>query len=234
MSQNLINTLNSKLPQTQCQKCGYPSCLEYAKAINTNNEDTNRCIPGGEETHQLINQIQKTGKSNQRLELSQKGEYKSAKIIENQCIGCTLCIRACPFDAIVGSKKRMHTVLTDHCTGCELCVPVCPVDCIEIRKLSDLKEEGNSHADDIINSSYHNLSQKNLVRYQEASNRRKRENIRKDTHETREIRHTAQKDFDDRSPGSKKLLISAAIKEADARIKSREKLSQFRKIRPEV
>ena len=234
MSQNLINTLNSKLPQTQCQKCGYPSCLEYAKAINTKNEDTNRCIPGGEETHQLLNEIQKTGKSNQEMELSQKAEYKSAKIIESQCIGCTLCIRACPFDAIVGSKKRMHTVLTDHCTGCELCVPVCPVDCIEIRKLSDLREEGNSHAEDIINRSYYSLHQKNLARYQEASNRKKRENIRKDTHKTKGIRHDRQKDFDDRSLESKELLIATAIKEADARIKSREKLNRFRQSPPKL
>ena len=120
------------LPQTQCTRCGYPSCHEYAKAIATQKTSINRCPPGGDATIRKLAKL--LGQSFLPLDPScgQCELPKRAVIIEASCIGCTLCIQACPVDAIVGSSKRMHTVIADECTGCELCVEPCPVDCIQM------------------------------------------------------------------------------------------------------
>jgi len=128
----VIEAVNAVLPQTQCAQCGYPGCRPYAEAIVLNNEPINRCPPGGETTiAQLAHML-----GTQVLPLNDAcGEQKPPQIAlidESQCIGCTLCILACPVDAIVGAAKQMHTVIANECTGCELCIPPCPVDCIEL------------------------------------------------------------------------------------------------------
>ena len=124
--------LHALLPQTQCQRCGYPDCASYAQAICHEGAAINQCPPGGDEgvarlaalTGQRIAPLNPAnGKAQERT---------LAFIDEDWCIGCTLCIKACPADAIVGSSKAMHTVIESACTGCELCIPACPVDCIEI------------------------------------------------------------------------------------------------------
>jgi Na+-translocating ferredoxin:NAD+ oxidoreductase subunit B len=119
------------LPQTQCGQCGYPGCRPYAEAI-AGGERINRCPPGGEATiHALANLLDV-----EPLPLDEDvGEEKPksyAYIREEECIGCTKCIQACPVDAILGSAKHMHTVITSECTGCDLCVEPCPVDCIDM------------------------------------------------------------------------------------------------------
>ena len=120
------------LPQTQCTRCGYPSCHDYAQAVATREAPINRCPPGGETTIQSLARLL----DQPLLPLDPKcGRYQppmQAFIIEASCIGCTLCLQACPVDAIVGSAKQMHTVITDECTGCELCIEPCPVDCIQM------------------------------------------------------------------------------------------------------
>lgn len=120
------------LPQTQCQRCGYPDCASYAEAITKDAADINQCPPGGQEGVVRLAEI--TGKDEKPLnpEFGQPQERTVAYIDEDWCIGCTLCIKACPVDAIIGSNKLMHTVVEHDCTGCELCIPACPVDCIEI------------------------------------------------------------------------------------------------------
>jgi Na+-translocating ferredoxin:NAD+ oxidoreductase subunit B len=130
MVETLVTRINGVLPQTQCTRCGYPNCLGYAEAIATGAAPINQCPPGGEEGIARLAAL--TGTSPLPLNTAHgvEGPRSVVWVDEAWCIGCTLCIKACPVDAVVGSNKRMHTVLEDVCTGCELCVPVCPVDCI--------------------------------------------------------------------------------------------------------
>ena len=126
----LVDKIDAILPQTQCGQCSFPGCKPYATAIAAGEADINRCPPGGEEgIHKLADLL--------GMEFKPFGEDtatpkpKSVAVIdENTCIGCTLCIQACPVDAISGAAKQMHTIIAVECTGCELCVPPCPVDCI--------------------------------------------------------------------------------------------------------
>ena len=127
-----VARLLDALPQTQCTRCGYPDCEGYARAIAHGEADIHQCPPGGMEgVHRLA---ALTGRAVQPLSAAHgvEGPRSVAIIDENWCIGCTLCIKACPTDAIVGANKRMHTVIEPYCTGCELCIPVCPVDCIAL------------------------------------------------------------------------------------------------------
>ncbi|MEJ8815437.1 RnfABCDGE type electron transport complex subunit B [Variovorax ureilyticus] len=128
----LASRLLEALPQTQCTRCGYPDCAGYAKAIEAGEAGIDQCPPGGEEG--VIRLSQLTGQSAGPVDphFGVEGPRMLAVIDEAWCIGCTLCLDACPTDAIVGINKRMHTVIEAHCTGCELCIPVCPVDCISM------------------------------------------------------------------------------------------------------
>lgn len=129
-AKHLTARIFAALPQTQCTRCGYPDCLSYAEAIVAGDAQINQCPPGGAEGIARLSHI--TGQA--LLPLNPANGVESTRSVvfidENWCIGCTLCIDACPVDAIVGSNKRMHTVIEQFCTGCELCLPVCPVDCI--------------------------------------------------------------------------------------------------------
>lgn len=128
----LVQRIDAALPQTQCTRCGYPDCRAYAQAVASAEADINQCPPGGDEGIRRLAQL--TGRPVKPLnpEHGIDGPLTVAVIDENWCIGCTLCIKACPTDAIIGTHKRMHTVIEPWCTGCELCIPVCPVDCISL------------------------------------------------------------------------------------------------------
>ncbi|AHE97622.1 electron transport complex subunit RsxB [Thioalkalivibrio paradoxus] len=125
----IADQVDALLPQTQCGQCGYPGCRPYAEAIAGNQADINHCPPGGEATVLALADL--LGRDPKPLEAEAR-EKAVAVIDENTCIGCTLCIQACPVDAIVGAAKQMHTVIESECTGCELCLEPCPVDCIEM------------------------------------------------------------------------------------------------------
>jgi electron transport complex protein RnfB len=124
------------LPQTQCTRCGFADCAAYAQAIVEGVAGINQCPPGGIEGIRRLAAV--TGQPATALDptYGTEGPRNLVFIDEDWCIGCTLCIKACPVDAIMGSNKRMHTVLERYCTGCELCLPVCPVDCIILENAS--------------------------------------------------------------------------------------------------
>ena len=128
----IVDKINALLPQTQCGQCGHPGCRPYAEAIASEESDINLCPPGGEAT--MIALADLLGKDPVPLEgvAAEEKPFSLAVIDEQECIGCTLCIQACPVDAILGAAKQMHTVIESECTGCELCLPPCPVECIHM------------------------------------------------------------------------------------------------------
>jgi|TARA_B100001105_G_C22398146_1_gene447796 electron transport complex protein RnfB len=132
---SLVDQVNRLLPQTQCGRCGFEGCRPYARAI-VEGESINRCPPGGTDT--IIHLANLMNERRQALDPG-AGNYQLptvAVIREAECIGCTLCIQACPLDAILGAAKLMHTVFEQECSGCDLCVEPCPVDCIDMVPIS--------------------------------------------------------------------------------------------------
>ena len=133
----LVEKIEAILPQTQCGQCGYAGCKPYAEAIAAGEADINRCPPGGQEGVAKLADL--LGREITPLDAEEKPK-QLAIIDEQTCIGCTLCIQACPVDAIVGAAKQMHTVVSSLCTGCELCVKPCPVECIRMEVIGESLE----------------------------------------------------------------------------------------------
>lgn len=137
MTLSLADQINHLLPQTQCTKCGYPACQDYASAIASEQALHNQCPPGGQDGIKKIALLL----NKQVLPLNPNNGTEKPRTVayieEATCIGCTLCIQACPVDAIMGANKQMHTVIPDLCTGCDLCVAPCPVDCISMKPIEN-------------------------------------------------------------------------------------------------
>ncbi len=148
----LVDQIDSLLPQTQCTKCGFTSCRPYAEAIASNKALYNQCPPGGEQgIARLADLLQKPILP---LNLTHGTEHPRAVAVidEALCIGCTLCIQACPVDAIIGAAKQMHSVIADQCTGCDLCLPPCPVDCIRMETVTENKTGWDAWSTDQANT----------------------------------------------------------------------------------
>lgn len=143
---DVTRLINKLLPQTQCAQCGYPGCEPYAQAI-ASGEAINKCPPGGDSTIRALADL--LGKDFVQLDEScgTSSAPAVASIREPECIGCTLCIQACPVDAIIGAPQMMHTVIAAECTGCELCIAPCPVDCIDMISLGTHEESAPAHPD---------------------------------------------------------------------------------------
>lgn len=130
-SDPIVDQIDELLPQTQCGQCGYPGCRPYAQAI-ADGDDINKCPPGGEATIKQLADLMGVEAKPLDDAHGEEDVKKVAIIREDECIGCTKCIQACPVDAILGAAKQMHTVIEHECTGCDLCVEPCPVDCIDM------------------------------------------------------------------------------------------------------
>jgi len=144
----LAERIDALLPQTQCGQCGYPGCRPYAEAIAREEADINQCPPGGAACVAALAEL--LGREPKPLDPAYGASKPPAVawIDEPRCIGCALCLPACPVDAILGAPKYLHTVIESACTGCELCLPVCPVDCIEMAPAPELKSRlTGSHPD---------------------------------------------------------------------------------------
>ncbi len=131
----IVDKIDALLPQTQCGQCDYAGCKPYAEAIANGEANINRCPPGGEATMLALSELLGV----EPVPLDEEHETEPVKTVvyidEATCIGCTLCIQACPVDAILGAAKQMHSIIEDECTGCDLCIPPCPVDCIHIKEV---------------------------------------------------------------------------------------------------
>ena len=213
LEQDLLNAL----PQTQCTRCGYPDCAGYARALVQGEARINQCPPGGQAGIERLAAL--TGQP--ALPLNPEHGHETPRTVvwidENWCIGCTLCIEACPTDAIIGTHKRMHTVIEPYCTGCELCLPVCPVDCIEVENASaDATgwEAWSAEQADLARSRYA-LRQARLARSkvehqvrQEAKARDKLEHLTESTHTHPQDTAAIER---------KRAIIEAALARAKAR-----------------
>ena len=131
-SDPVVDQIDAILPQTQCGQCNFPGCRPYAEAIASGEADINQCPPGGEDGIRALADLLGVEAKPLNPENGEESVRTVALIDEQNCIGCTLCIQACPVDAIFGAAKQMHTVIADECTGCDLCLPPCPVDCIDM------------------------------------------------------------------------------------------------------
>ncbi|MEN8168928.1 MAG: electron transport complex subunit RsxB [Pseudomonadota bacterium] len=135
-SDPILDKIDAILPQTQCGQCSFPGCRPYAEAIANGEADINRCPPGGETVILALADLLGVDPKPLDDEVGEEKPKTVAVIDEQTCIGCTLCIQACPVDAILGAAKQMHTVIEKECTGCDLCLEPCPVDCIEMVPIS--------------------------------------------------------------------------------------------------
>ena len=133
----LVDKIDALLPQSQCGQCNYPGCRPYAEAIARSEADINQCSPGGEEGVKSLADLLGLEAKPLNLKFGLVKPKRVAVIDEEKCIGCTLCIQACPVDAILGAPKFMHTVIQSECTGCDLCLPPCPVDCIAMEPVRE-------------------------------------------------------------------------------------------------
>ncbi|AUW37873.1 electron transport complex subunit RsxB [Grimontia hollisae] len=156
----IVDQIDAILPQTQCGQCGYPGCRPYAEAI-ANGDAINKCPPGGQPTIEKLADLMGV-EATESAHDEEKGLKKVAFIHEDDCIGCTKCIQACPVDAIVGSTKAMHTVIKDECTGCDLCVAPCPTDCIEMIPVQTTPETWKWQLDQIPVVHIHDDSEKEI------------------------------------------------------------------------
>ena len=136
----MVARIDAILPQTQCGQCGYPGCKPYATAIAKGEADINQCPPGGDEGAKALAELMGMEFKPVNEKHGVQKPKSVALIDESTCIGCTLCIQACPVDAILGAAKQMHTIIASECTGCELCLPPCPVDCITMEPVLENSE----------------------------------------------------------------------------------------------
>ncbi len=220
---SLADQLEDLLPQTQCTKCGYPACRPYAEAMADGSASYNQCPPGGIEGVARLAQV--LGKKVIPINPVNGMERPRpvAFIDEALCIGCTLCIQACPVDAIVGAAKQMHTIVTDLCTGCDLCVAPCPVDCIVMVEITPGKTgwDAWSQAEADTARERHDFRSARLQREKEENDARL---AAKAAAKLKEVQsETPISDAEKTEQARKKAIIQAAIERARLKKEQAEK-----------
>lgn len=207
MHEQLVQKIDDLLPQTQCTQCGFEGCLPYANALANNEADLNRCPPGGEPTivalAALLNKSPKPVDPSCGITI----ERHIANISPQHCIGCTLCIKACPVDAIVGSSKRRHAVIAELCTGCELCIPPCPVDCIDMVFIPEFSDWDQTQA-----HAARTRMQNRTIRLKRQKEEQANRLESKAIHKLDELDNTPSPDA-----AAKKAVVQAALARARAR-----------------
>jgi electron transport complex protein RnfB len=198
----LAEEIDALLPQTQCTKCGFDGCLPYARALAAGEADINQCPPGGAAGVRKIALL--LGREEKPLNPANGAErHRTVALIdEARCIGCTLCIQACPVDAIVGAAKCMHTVVAELCTGCDLCLAPCPVDCIAMLPLPE--------ADAAWTQTMADASR-------ERHRFRKLRLARDEAERSERLARKAQQKLEQPMPDEKRAAILAAVERAKAR-----------------
>ena len=215
------DAIDALLPQTQCAKCGFAGCRPYADAIAAGEADIDRCPPGGEAGIVRLAALLGRDPAPPLNPLHGVEDPRAAALIdESWCIGCTLCIQACPTDAIVGAAKRMHTVVTAHCTGCGLCLPPCPVDCIRMVPMRELAAQGVAGAAAWVHRPVADEADRWRARHQWRTLRRKREEAERDARlAARAQEKLTALDARAGEPGvdRKRAVVRAALERARAR-----------------
>ncbi len=213
---SLLTELDNALPQTQCTKCGYPDCHAYAKAMSQGEALHNRCPPGGSEGIVRLAKILKQPILSLDEPHGLERPRPLAVIDEKECIGCTLCIKACPVDAIIGAPKKLHFVINDRCTGCDLCVAPCPVDCIEMvpvtEKLTGWEAWSNEQA---------NFAKHNYEAHKSRQAREERDLLIRQSNKAASKLAAFSSENDTAEKARKKAIIEAAMARA------KQKLSEF-------
>lgn len=172
MTKVTAKQIDAILPQTQCGLCGFKGCMPYAEALAEQQSSIDLCPPGGVAGLLSIAKLMGENPEPYILDMQQKAKPALKAVIrEDECIGCTKCIQACPVDAILGSAKNMHTVIANECTGCELCVAPCPVDCIDMAVVTDNISPDTHHFRNRYQAREHRLQQQTRVTSIKSSNR---------------------------------------------------------------
>ncbi len=187
-----IAEIDDWLPQTQCTQCGYPNCRAYAEALADGDADINQCPPGGDHTIRGLALLLDIGSRPLNPSFGRHHSRCVAIIKEDRCIGCTLCIQACPVDAIVGAAKHMHTVMEQECTGCELCVPACPVDCIDLHPAARRAPEVSWRWPDFSPADTDRARRRTTARQQRLAAQKARRDARKHAQRLAQNRHRRQ------------------------------------------
>ena len=217
MTAALVEAIDALLPQTQCTRCGFEGCHPYAEAVADGRTDINRCPPGGDEGVARLAALLGRAPVSLDPDCGAQLPPSVALIEESACIGCTLCIQACPVDAIVGAAKLMHTVMLDTCTGCELCVPPCPVDCIAIVPVKELRSH-HFEVQERDPADWRNAATAARTRFESRRRRLEREKVERDARLVRKAEHKLESlPPNDPDGPRKRAVIEAALARARAR-----------------
>lgn len=214
---SLADRILDALPQTQCTRCGYPDCKAYAQAIASDHAPINQCPPGGAAGVAILARLTGQPVLPLNVEHGHEGPMTVAVIDEAWCIGCTLCIKACPTDAILGSNKVMHTVIESACTGCDLCLPVCPVDCIEMVPVSGNKTAWEAWSSELAAQARQRYESRQIRLVHEEREHASRLEA-KATMKLADLEtHTHAAENADKEMARKRVIIEAALAKAKAR-----------------